>query len=106
MWKLKRADNMEFEQDQSGITTLIAWCEPEQGVRVDIMTDAYEPIMSFLGPEHSVRLSVMRFLHEESTKGILGEETELTNVVSLEHAGYLAREIYRASIETTNYVQF
>ena len=95
-WELKRTDNVEWAQDDSGVYTLIA-CTPDNELRVDVMgTTDNMPVVSFIGTEHNVRITLMRWLSDNVEN------------VSLEHAAYIGRELTRADnciAEQTEYVQ-
>ena len=58
-------------------------------VRVDVMSATDEPMRSFIGHAHDVRIAVARFLGTQ---------------ISAEHASYIGWEINRAESEP-NYVQ-
>ena len=66
-------------------------------IRVDVMSADDEPVRSFQGLAHDVRIRVARFLSEYRP------ETSLCHL-SYEHAAYIGAEIQRAETDS-QYVQ-
>ena len=97
-WELRTiTDDIECTMDDSGIyCTINRVVENQHGkgyigtavsVRVDIMTDNNEPVMSFVGKADNVRKAVIAFLRLEFTDGLR---------LSFEHASYIGSEIAKA----------
>lgn len=87
-WELVKVQSLEWQQDQSGIYTLIH--STPQGVRVDIMRaeDDY-PLRSYMGRAGDVRKQLARDWED----------------LSLEHSAYIGFELARAELLRSNYVQ-
>ena len=93
-WKLIKVEETEWRQDTSGIFTLISYC-PDGTVRLDVMTDKYEPVISFQGTAENVRKVAINWV--AAYQGFLG--------FSPEHASYIGSELARAELLKTEYVQ-
>ena len=100
-WELKVvADDIECVMDNSGIYVSInriintehskGYIGQRVSVRVDVMTDNDEPVMSFVGKADNVRKAVMAFLD-------CGDRAVFAaHPISREHASYIGSEIARA----------
>jgi len=96
-WMLIKTNNVEWAQDDSGVYTLIS-ATPDNEIRVDVMTVNDEPLMSFIGTEHNVRITLMRWF--DSRNKLAGFAK-----ISLEHAAYIGRELMRAAFLKAEYIQ-
>jgi hypothetical protein len=103
-WELKTVDDVEWQQDDSGVIVYINWVgitrpeATENEVRLDIMQHG-EPLVSFQGIADNVRKAAMRWLQETIGAG------DYESGISLERAAYIGAEIARAEIMKTEYEQ-
>lgn len=89
MWKLIQVTDTEWIPDNSGHYTLINYID-ENTVRLDYMDRDDNPLVSYQGTAENVRKHAVR-------------DHEL--FLSHEHASYIGRELARAELLKTDYVQ-
>lgn len=98
-WQLQRVDTIDWIKDTSGIYCLIDWDVKTDTVRLDIMTDEHEPIISFAGASDNVRKAVGRWIDNSR----LLQTTRKR--ISAEHAAYIGSELEKADTMRIDYVQ-
>lgn len=98
-WELIIVDDTEWMQDDSCLYTLISYIKPNM-VRLDIMTDNDEPVISFQGKAGNVRKHAMRWSAKH--RWLLSTQSR---AISLEHAAYIGCELARAEMLGVDYVQ-
>lgn len=86
MWELREAELMECIIDTSGVYTIINRA-PDGRVRVDLMYETTEPIISFIGSAENVRKRLMEYIEIRRFE------------VSLQHAAYMGYELHRAEAD-------
>lgn len=99
-WELREVPETQWQEDESGVYTLISWRPKEHDVRLDVMASRQlgimyskdDPVLSFAGSADAVRKWVTRWLNASFP-------------VSLEHAAYIGSELQRALFMQTAYVQ-
>ena len=92
MWKLIKVPKTEWKQDKSGYTSLINYVEPDM-VRLDLMLDVQEPVISFQGQTDDVRKAAMQYIDENCI------------CISAEHAAYIGSELTNADYFGESYIQ-
>ena len=99
MWKLIEAMPVEATMDNSGIYVIINRLGRHRpcpdlvsNVRADLMTNGGLTVVSFIGQAENVRKRLIAYLTENQCTGGIGP-------VSLEHASYIGKELYRASVD-------
>jgi len=92
-WELKKVEHLDWTQDKSGYFTYIHYVKRDDAVRLDVMSDNLEPVISFQGKADNVRKATMRWFNEKSI------------VLSLEHASYVGSELTKAGLLGTEYIQ-
>lgn len=98
-WELIECEDMPCTIDNSGIYTVISRVKAMSGrlqiilIRVDILSSADNPLVSFQGEANAVRKSVIAWITLHAIMPI-----------STEHASYIGYEIMRARSEE-NYIQ-
>lgn len=117
-WKLIHCEHVEWKQDESGHYCIINYIKKsclncmdacgslfhslllntcpdgyENNIRLDWLTTADQPAVSFEGTADAVRKNAMRYAEEHGWN------------VSLEHAAYIGAELAKAEILGSNYVQ-
>ena len=99
-WILIEATDVECTMDDSGVYTVIHRVIEWDGrvhVRADLMTDADEPLVSFIGTANNVRKRLIDWLRESCN-------LPPRYPISLEHASYIGYEVQRAEL-MPDYVQ-
>ena len=89
-WQLITCTPIEWEQDDSGMYTLIT--KTKAGVRLDVMYTDDQPCISFEGRAEDVRKAAMRYADEHCWN------------MSAEHTAYIGWELHRAEVED-DYIQ-
>jgi len=92
-WKLNETIPQEWQQDNSGVYTLIYRTDKKSSVskvRVDIMTTDDKPVQSFVGNPEDLRKNLMKYMAQFN--------------ISIEHASYIGAGIVKASL-LSDYVQ-
>ena len=95
-WGLIKVEKTEWQQDASGIFTLIGY-RPDGTIRLDVMTDKYEPVISFQGKAENVRKVAMRWVWKN--------EYSVASKFSLEHASYVGEQLAKADLLKEKYIQ-
>lgn len=99
-WRLRRVDNVEHVQDDSGIYVYVNWDVETESARLDIMVEANAaPLQSFAGTANNVRKHAVRWLQEYFCPLYAGDG------LSAEHVSYIGFELARADAERIDYVQ-
>ena len=103
-WKLKQAEEVDCTIDDSGLYVIINRVIEKQMhkeyageiilVRVDLMSDKHEPIMSWIGQANNVRKHLIQYIREYFGFA----------AISSEHASYIGWELHRAETDP-NFVQ-
>ena len=117
-WKLIQVGSTDWQADTSGLYTIIHRVETPMvhkgyagtilQVRLDLMTDDGNPIVSFIGKAENVRKALMQYLagqynHAFPLKDEESKPKRFTGL-SMEHAAYIGYELHRA-LFTPGYVQ-
>lgn len=91
-WKLIEVPKTEWKQDNSRYLSYIYSIGPCK-VRLDLMIDIQEPVISFQGRADDVRKAAMQYIDENCI------------CISAEHAAYIGSELTKAEVLEENYVQ-
>ena len=96
-WGLRTiTEAREWRQDGSGmVSTVSMFLNPITPVRLDIYTEAFEPIVSVVGNADAVRKAFVDWLDVEG----------IDITFSAEHISYIGAELARAELLRENYVQ-
>jgi len=90
-WELKEVSDVQWIGDASGVYVLISWRPITKDVRLDVMSDNHDPVVSFAGSAGDVRKAAMQWLGDYN--------------LSIEHAAYIGQELERAAWCEAVYVQ-
>ena len=93
VWELIKVSETEWRQDSSKYYSLIAYVEPDNQVRLDLMLHVQEPVISFQGKADDVRKAAMQHIDQNCIR------------ISAEHAAYIGSELTRAAMLKNEYVQ-
>lgn len=92
MWQLITVTDTEWIQDASGYYTFIHYVS-DNVVRLDYMDKNDNPVISFQGKASDVRKNAIRYAEKQ------------IRYFSVEHASYIGRELVRAELLGSEYVQ-
>lgn len=93
-WELVVVTDIEWRKDCSGVYVLVNWRHKHiNSIRVDVMSDKHEPLISFTGSADAVRKHCMRWFVQNDI------------AVSLTHAAYIGQQLEKATHLQTEYVQ-